>query len=141
LDCAAIPEERIELRHSYLAGVLRDRGVDFPSQWLVVSPATHFLMGGMAIDAEARSSVPGLFVAGESAGGIHGANRLGGNAFCEGLVFGTIAGTEAAALARSDAPQPGGDLDPVCAILDDAAPDPRPALSALWPRLRDAMWR
>ena len=96
LDCSVIAADRIALRHSYLAQTLQKHGVDFPRQWLVVSPATHFLMGGLVIDRQAASSMPGLFVAGEAAGGIHGANRLGGNAFCEGLVFGTIAGETAA---------------------------------------------
>ena len=145
LDCSAIPDDRIALRHAYLAETLRKHGVDFPRQWLIVSPATHFLMGGIAIDRNAASSLPGLFVAGESAGGIHGANRLGGNAFCEGLVFGAIAGRAAAAYAREhrgQAPIAGGDAaDRREAILTPAAADARPAVQAIWQHLRAAMWQ
>jgi aspartate oxidase len=143
LDCSAIPEERIALRHSYLAETLQKHNVDFPRQWLVVSPATHFLMGGIAMDRNAASSLPGLYVAGETAGGIHGANRLGGNAFCEGLVFGTIAGQSAAEFARGHKQANLAVLSTDC--LDNgsepSAPDPRPALQSIWQRLRATMWQ
>ena len=145
LDCSAIPADRIALRHSYLAETLQKHGVDFPRQWLVVSPATHFLMGGIEIDQNAASSVPGLFVAGETAGGIHGANRLGGNAFCEGLVFGTIAGQQAATYAgerkRWSVNAAVVSIDGLAVHLDATAADPRPALQSLWQRLRSTMWQ
>lgn len=142
LDCSAVPADRIDLRHAYLADLLRKHGVDFPLQWLVVSPATHFLMGGITIGPDAASSLPGLFVVGENTGGIHGANRLGGNAFCEGLVFGTIAGSAAAALAREAGRghSPDEGLARLRCTLDPTAPDPRSALTAIWQRLRQAMW-
>ncbi len=63
---------------------------------LRVAPMAHFLMGGVTIDEHAATNVPGLFVAGEAAGGLHGANRLGGNALTETLVFGARAGRAAA---------------------------------------------
>jgi aspartate oxidase len=143
LDCSSVPDDRIALRHSYLAETLRKHDVDFPRQWLVVSPATHFLMGGIAIDPLACSSVPGLFVAGEAAGGIHGANRLGGNAFCEGLVFGTIAGAAAATYAAEHPANRAISLngDWLADHIDPAAADPRVALQAIWQRLRTTMWQ
>ncbi len=142
LDCSAISEERIALRHAYLASVLRERGVDFPKQWLVVSPATHFSMGGVAIDDHAASSLPGLFVAGESAGGIHGSNRLGGNAFCEGLVFGTIAGASAARYASTSkrVRLARAASDDLLSALDCAAEDPKPNLTSSWHQVRQTMW-
>lgn len=63
---------------------------------LRVAPTGHFLMGGLRIDVHGRTTVPGLLAAGESAGGVHGANRLGGNGLSEALVFGKIAGRQAA---------------------------------------------
>jgi aspartate oxidase len=142
LDCSAIPPDRIALRHAYLEQTLQKHGVDFPRDWLVVSPSTHFSMGGLTIDVHAASSMPGLFVAGETAGGIHGANRLGGNAFCEGLVFGTIAGEAAAEFARATGTAAAGDDGiGIARLVDPNAPDPRPALTALWLRLRQDMWR
>lgn len=143
LDCSGIPAERITLRHAYLAETLQKHGVDFPRQWLAVSPSTHFLMGGIAIDANGGSSVSGLFAAGEAAGGIHGGNRLGGNAFCEGLVFGTIAGESAAGLARERRPHrvQGGGVETLWQAINLAAEDPRPKLAAVWHELRRSMWQ
>ena len=68
--------------------------------WLIISPTVHFFMGGIKIDQDCMSEVPGLFAAGEVCGGIHGANRLSGNALTETIVFGKIAGKKAAEFAR-----------------------------------------
>lgn len=57
-----------------------------------VSPTAHFVMGGAAIDVDCRASLEKLFVAGEDAGGVHGANRLGGNGICESCVYGRVSG-------------------------------------------------
>jgi fumarate reductase flavoprotein subunit len=62
-----------------------------------VSPSAHFVMGGAVIDKDANASLEKLFVAGEDAGGVHGANRLGGNGICDSCVYGRQAGK---ALAR-----------------------------------------
>lgn len=68
----------------------------FKDQDLLVSPIQHFFMGGVKMDVDGRSSIPGLYVCGEAATGVHGANRLGGNALTECSVFGRRAGLEAA---------------------------------------------
>jgi fumarate reductase (CoM/CoB) subunit A len=65
-----------------------------------IAPAAHHSMGGVRIDATGATSVPGLFAAGEVTGGLHGANRMGGNALSETLVFGARAGSAAAAWAN-----------------------------------------
>ncbi len=74
----------------------------FPFRYrpFLVSPAVHFFMGGVEIDERAATSLPGLFAAGEVAWGIHGANRLGGNALTECAVFGTLGGQSAAEYVR-----------------------------------------
>jgi aspartate oxidase len=64
-------------------------------------PAAHFTMGGIEIDEHGGTGVEGLFAAGEVTSGLHGANRMGGNALSETLVFGARAGVAAAARARS----------------------------------------
>jgi succinate dehydrogenase / fumarate reductase flavoprotein subunit len=70
-----------------------------------VGPTTHYVMGGIRVDADTQmSSIPGLFAAGECAAGINGANRLGGNSLSDLLVFGKRAGEYAAKHARSVAP-------------------------------------
>jgi succinate dehydrogenase / fumarate reductase flavoprotein subunit len=77
-------------------------GVDITREPMEVGPTIHYTMGGIRVDPETgASSVPGLFAAGESAAGLHGANRLGGNSLGDILVFGRRAGEAAAELARS----------------------------------------
>jgi len=65
-----------------------------------VYPSMHHMMGGIKIDEWGKSNIPGLFAAGEVTGGIHGANRLGGNSIAEGQVFGRRAGIAAAKFAK-----------------------------------------
>ena len=71
---------------------------------LPMKPASHHTMGGIVIDASCASSVPGLFGAGEITGGVHGANRKGGNALTDTLVFGTRAGRSAAEFIDREGP-------------------------------------
>ncbi|GAB4269828.1 MAG: L-aspartate oxidase [Deferrisomatales bacterium] len=73
---------------------------DFRRRRFRVAPLAHFTIGGVEVDRDAATSVPGLFAAGEVTGGLHGANRLGGNALTECAVCGPIAGERAAARAR-----------------------------------------
>ncbi|HJZ72714.1 MAG TPA: fumarate reductase/succinate dehydrogenase flavoprotein subunit [Vicinamibacterales bacterium] len=75
--------------------------IDITREPMEVGPTTHYVMGGVRVDAETQmSNVPGLFAAGECAAGINGANRLGGNSLSDLLVFGKRAGEFAAAFAR-----------------------------------------
>src|SRR5213593_3701713 len=76
-------------------------GVDITKEPMEVGPTTHYMMGGVRVDAETQmSTVPGLFAAGECAAGLHGANRLGGNSLSDLLVFGKRAGESAARFAQ-----------------------------------------
>jgi succinate dehydrogenase/fumarate reductase flavoprotein subunit len=74
----------------------KDVGRDLSQEPVQVSPTGHFHMGGVKIDKDCYSGIPGLFVAGEDAGGVHGANRLGGNGVADSTVFGARAGEAAA---------------------------------------------
>jgi succinate dehydrogenase / fumarate reductase flavoprotein subunit len=76
-------------------------GVDITKEPMEVGPTAHYVMGGVRVDADSTaSSLPGLFAAGEVAGGMQGANRLGGNSLSDLLVFGKRAGDAAAEYAR-----------------------------------------
>lgn len=76
-------------------------GIDITKESMEVGPTTHYVMGGVRVDPETQMSrVPGLFAAGECAGGLHGANRLGGNSLSDLLVFGKRAGESAAVFAK-----------------------------------------
>ena len=104
-----------------------------------VAPAGHHVMGGVKINCDCTTSVPGLFAAGEATGGLHGANRMGGNALTETLVFGTRAGVSAANWAK-------GISDSYDKILFEQMSD-RPvregsklSIADLQTRLRKTMW-
>src|ERR1700761_2705200 len=76
--------------------------IDITQEPMEVGPTTHYMMGGVKVDADSQmSDVPGLFAAGECAAGMHGANRLGGNSLSDLLVFGRIAGFHAAKFAKA----------------------------------------
>ena len=78
-------------------------GVDITKEAMEVGPTTHYVMGGVKVDADSQMSrVPGLFACGECGGGLHGANRLGGNSLSDLVVFGRIAGAAAAAYASDN---------------------------------------
>lgn len=96
LDLSPIPSEASRSRYGDLWDLLSRRGCDPERDPVVVGLAVHFFMGGMVIDRNGASTVPGLYGAGEVTGGVHGANRLGGNALMEAVVFGRIAGRSAA---------------------------------------------
>jgi succinate dehydrogenase / fumarate reductase flavoprotein subunit len=84
--------------------------IDITKEPMEIGPTTHYMMGGVRVDADTQmSTVPGLFAAGECAAGLHGANRLGGNSLSDLLVFGKRAGDAAAAFAKSSG---GGRIDP-----------------------------
>jgi len=77
--------------------------LDITEEPMEVGPTTHYAMGGIRVDGDTQmSSVPGLFAAGECAGGMHGANRLGGNSLSDLLVFGKRAGEYAASFAKEN---------------------------------------
>ena len=67
-----------------------------------VAPAAHFFMGGVQVDEHMATPLPGLYAAGEVTGGVHGANRLSGNAFAQIVTQGTRAGEAAAAFVRRE---------------------------------------
>ncbi len=78
---------------------LKDMGCDLRETLVEVAPHAHYTLGGVAIDEKARTTIPGLFAAGEVAGNLHGANRVSGNALAETQVFGSLAGASAASWA------------------------------------------
>jgi fumarate reductase (CoM/CoB) subunit A len=102
LDMTGVPRDLLAFRFPDLIGVFRKQGIDLHTQWIRVAPAAHFFMGGVVIDRHCRTSVAGLYAAGEAAGGIHGANRLSGNGLSDALVFGRIAGRSAVSYAGEE---------------------------------------
>ena len=129
--------DRVRARFPTIAEMCRRVGIDIARDRIPVGPAAHYMMGGIDTDEWGRTSVPGLFAAGETAcTGVHGANRLASNSLLEGLVFGARAGEamqQAAAAAALKA-------DRIPVTMPTPAPAPSPeALDAAG--VRDLMWR
>jgi len=97
LDMTALEEEFLKHRFPTIYATTKFYGLDLAREPVPVSPASHYCMGGIRTDLWGRSTVPGLYAAGEvSCTGVHGANRLASNSLLEGLVFGARAGEAAA---------------------------------------------
>ena len=125
LDISYLPAETVRRKLPSMYEQFKELAdVDITTGPMEVGPTTHYVMGGIRVDAETgQTTVPGLFAAGEVAGGMHGANRLGGNSLSDLLVFGARAGGAAAAHASATAVEPY--LDPVqiqTAVADLATP-------------------
>ncbi len=96
-------------------------GVDITSEPMEIGPTCHYIMGGVKVDADtAATLVPGLFAAGECAGGMHGANRLGGNSLSDLVVFGRRAGMGAADYIESGQAATSLDMTEVEAAVQEA---------------------
>lgn len=98
LDMTALDADFLRERFPKIDATCKQFGLDIAKDMLPVSPASHYCMGGIRTDLHGRSTVPGLYAAGEvTCTGVHGANRLASNSLLEGLVFGARAGEAAAA--------------------------------------------
>lgn len=143
IDVSHLGAEEVERRFPGMVERTRQIGSDLARGPVEVSPTAHFHMGGVIIDIECQTSIDGLLVAGEDAGGVHGANRLGGNGVAESTVYGCRAGDTAARVARGRSHHE-LDADAVTRSLVNAV---QPLVRergilpfALTRRLKDAMW-
>ncbi|MGR4881913.1 fumarate reductase/succinate dehydrogenase flavoprotein subunit [Streptomyces sp. LARHCF249] len=104
-----MPAERIKRRLPSMYHQFKELAdVDITAEPMEVGPTCHYVMGGIAVDSDTAATVgvPGLFAAGEVAGGMHGSNRLGGNSLSDLLVFGRRAGLHAAEYASGSGVRP-----------------------------------
>ncbi|HLA95055.1 MAG TPA: L-aspartate oxidase, partial [Pyrinomonadaceae bacterium] len=138
LDMTALDEEFLKHRFPKIYETCAAYDLNIAKDMLPVSPASHYCMGGIRTDLHGRSTVPGLYAAGEvSCTGVHGANRLASNSLLEGLVFGARAGEAAAEDSRLVAvggQQSSGDPR-------STTRDPQPAIAtAVKKRVKRVMW-
>ena len=120
-----------------------DCGFDLAGGRVEVVPTAHYFMGGVICDTDTASERPGLFVAGEDAGGAHGANRLGGNGVANSTVYGGVAGDAMARYANKQSVLPDPDTDAVeFEIARARRPFTQPAgdINNLRERLLTVMW-
>jgi fumarate reductase flavoprotein subunit len=120
-----------------------DCGFDLAGGLVEVVPTAHYMMGGVEFGADCSTELKGLYVAGEDAGGVHGANRLGGNGVANSTVFGAVAGDVMAACVRNEALR-----DPDMEAVEKAVQSCEPRISRshgslepLREKLYEAMWQ
>ncbi len=147
LDMTTKSKEFLEKRFPRIYATCLSYGLDLSCDVAPVSPAAHFMMGGVKSDLWGRTSLPGLYAAGETAAtGVHGANRLASNSLLEGLVFGARAGDAM----MKDAPvskKSTGALPGIAAPKtwndhseSQANKKPKPTPSEALTKLRELMW-
>ena len=100
LDISHLDNDYIDEKLETMVMQFENVGVDIKNEPIEVAPTAHHFMGGLKIDTDASTSLENLFGAGEVCGGVHGANRLGGNALADTQVFGKIAGVSASKAAK-----------------------------------------
>ncbi|MDH4094771.1 MAG: FAD-binding protein [Betaproteobacteria bacterium] len=120
-----------------------DCGFDLAGGLVEVVPTAHYMMGGVEFGLDCTTALAGLFVAGEDAGGVHGANRLGGNGVANSTVFGAVAGDAMAAWVAKEGAWREPDQAAIVAAVERCEPRIVPGhggLEALRERLHDVMW-
>jgi succinate dehydrogenase/fumarate reductase flavoprotein subunit len=107
MDATKVPMDVIQKQIPHVYKSCLHRGIDISRTPLEVAPGSHTWLGGLKIDINGQTPINGLFAAGETAGGIHGGNRIGGSALSASLVYGRRAGRRAAELVKEERAKPG----------------------------------
>lgn len=147
LDVRPMGLEKFRDRFPGIARLLEQFDIDPATTPIPVHPSAHYMVGGIAVDEQTRSSMPGLYACGEaSSSGLHGANRLASNSLLEGLVFGDVAGRVCLERLQDAVADDGyttsGGARPY-KIVSDIRPSDRSELDLMDVRssLRSVMWR
>jgi len=140
LDVSHLPARQIEERLPVMLEQFLKYGVDIRTEPMEVAPTAHHIMGGLRIDPFCQTTLPGLYACGEVAGGVHGANRLGGNALAETQVFGARAGGSASKASVQNISAPQDQVGAALSMMDgylsgDVLPD------VVKHELQTIMWR
>jgi L-aspartate oxidase len=136
LDMRHVKNLDLHQRFPGISAFLAQHGLDLHRDLIPVRPAAHYLMGGIKTDLDGRSSMPGLYAAGEAAcTGVHGANRLASNSLLEGLVFGTRA-----AQSMLTAALPMGTADALQTHPAPLSASEEALVESLIANLRSSMW-
>jgi len=122
LDFRMIEPEKLKEGFGPVIGILEQQGIDLTRDMVEVAPTAHYFLSGIEVDTAMRTGVDGLLACGEAIYGMHGANRLSGNAITEALVTGRIAGETAAARSSASGPR----------VLDHVTREEWTRLQHLW---------
>lgn len=140
LDLTHLDAESIRRRFPGIDRLCRGFDLDITADLIPVRPGAHYMIGGVTVDASGRTTLPGLWAAGEAtSSGLHGANRLASNSLLEGLVYGARAAEDIEALLR-DSPMPPLEVPPIRGEDADGGREPLD-LADIRDSLRSLMWR
>ena len=143
IEMAHLGGDRVRQMFPGMVKRCEDCGFDLATGRVEVVPTAHYMMGGVQMEIDCTTTTPGLFVAGEDAGGVHGANRLGGNGVANSTVFGAIAGDEMAAAVGRGLPLTDPDpefVEQAIARAEKPFGQTKADLSELRERLWSLMW-
>jgi fumarate reductase flavoprotein subunit len=143
ISMAHLGPENVRRQFKGMVERCADCGFDLAGGLVEVVPTAHYMMGGVEFRGDCSTELPGLFVAGEDSGGVHGANRLGGNGVANSTVFGGVAGETMAAWVRREGALREPDRDALEAAIARATPRQGAKHGSLEPvreRLLDLMW-
>ena len=140
LDLTPIAPDRIRCRFPHIGRVCAEFGLDITRDKIPVRPGAHYMIGGVTTDIDGRTSLPGLWAAGEvTSTGLHGANRLASNSLLEGVVFGLRSGRNASA-AVLDIPDT-FTAPPLKSVRSAPAADESLDIADIRNSLKSLMWR
>ena len=143
ISMAHLGPEKVAKNFKGMVERCADCGFDLAGGLVEVVPTAHYMMGGVEFGLDCRTALPGLFVAGEDAGGVHGANRLGGNGVANSTVFGAVAGDSMAAWVAKEGALREPDQATLVAAVERCEPRASAARGSLEPlreRLYEVMW-
>jgi L-aspartate oxidase len=149
LDLSHLDPDTVRRRFPGMAAICAKFGLDLARDRIPVRPGAHYMIGGVSVDSDGRTSIPGLFAAGEvTSSGLHGANRLASNSLLEGLVYGGRAGEAASSDVLAEVPRAGEEfrvppIEESPAVVDSGNGSDAAALDLADIRnsLRAVMWR
>jgi fumarate reductase flavoprotein subunit len=143
ISMAHLGAEQVTRQFKGMVERCADCGFDLAGGLVEVVPTAHYMMGGVEFAPDCRTALPGLFVAGEDAGGVHGANRLGGNGVANSTVYGGVAGDSMAAWVAKEGALHEPDAQAVAEAVrrcEPRADGPRGSLEPIREHLSDTMW-
>ena len=143
LQMSHLGPDNVRRRFKGMVERCADCGFDLAGGLIEVVPTAHYMMGGVVFAPDCTTALPGLFAAGEDTGGVHGANRLGGNGVANSTVFGGIAGETIAAWLASTRVRADPDQAAIDAAIDACErplEQPRGDLESIRETLYDCMW-
>jgi fumarate reductase flavoprotein subunit len=143
ISMAHLGPEKVAKNFKGMVERCADCGFDLAGGLVEVVPTAHYMMGGVEFGLDCSTGLPGLFVAGEDAGGVHGANRLGGNGVANSTVFGAVAGDTMAAWVGKEGALREPDQDALVAAVERCEPRTAASHGTLEPlreRLQEVMW-